>query len=187
MDKNNIKLKSIQDKLYELEGLVLLALNRNNLPEDFFNLIARKGKEIYLDTKSFENKDNLGFGNFEEIENDNYSIEDSEENLKGNVDETLYEKSHEQRDSDNDEFFSSNSDSQEKESRGKLVFSINDRFRFRQSLFDDSDVDFNNTLALVASMDTYEEAEEYFLNEQGWTNNDKNVSAFLEILKKYFK
>ena len=72
------------------------------------------------------------------------------------------------------------------EPRGRLVFSINDRYRFRRELFNGSDVDFNTTLSLVASMDDYEEAEDYFLDELQWDDKSPDVIDFLEILKNYF-
>ncbi len=73
------------------------------------------------------------------------------------------------------------------EPRGKLVFSINDRYRFKCELFNNSDADFNNTLAFVASMENYDEAEDYFLGELQWDPSSREVIDFLEILKKYFK
>ncbi len=73
------------------------------------------------------------------------------------------------------------------EPRGRLVFSINDRYRFRRELFNGSDVDFNTTLSLVASMDDYEEAADYFLDELQWDEKSPDVVDFLEILKNYFK
>lgn len=73
------------------------------------------------------------------------------------------------------------------EPRGKLVFTINDRYRFKRDLFCNSDADFNTTLALVASMDSYDEAEDYFLGELQWNPQREEVMDFLEILKNYFK
>lgn len=73
-----------------------------------------------------------------------------------------------------------------KNTKGKLVFSINDKYRFRRDLFGNSDADFNNSLALVASMDSYEEAEDYFINELGMEPSRRSVMDFLEIINKYF-
>ena len=71
--------------------------------------------------------------------------------------------------------------------RGRLVFSINDRYRFKRELFDNSDIQFNATLSMVASMENYEEAEGYFLDELNWNEESEEVKAFLDILKNYFK
>ncbi len=73
------------------------------------------------------------------------------------------------------------------EPRGRLVFTINDRYRFKRDLFNSSDADFNTSLALVASMDSYEEAEAYFLGDLQWQPQREEVIDFLEILKNYFK
>lgn len=73
------------------------------------------------------------------------------------------------------------------EPRGRLVFTINDRYRFKRDLFCNSDAEFNTTLALVASMDSYEEAENYFLDELQWNLQRQEVADFLDILKNYFK
>lgn len=70
--------------------------------------------------------------------------------------------------------------------KGKLVFSINDRYRFKRELFSNSDEEFNNTLALVASMDNYDEAEDYFLSELGWDEESEEVKDFLAVIQKYF-
>ncbi|MBD5310265.1 MAG: hypothetical protein HDS10_07595 [Bacteroides sp.] len=73
------------------------------------------------------------------------------------------------------------------ETRGRLVFTLNDKFRFKRELFGNSDADFNNTLSYVASLDNYLEAEDYFLTELQWNPDREEVKEFLEILKKYFK
>ena len=70
--------------------------------------------------------------------------------------------------------------------RGRLVFSINDRYRFKRELFNNSDVEFNTTLAFVASMESYDEAEEYFIGELGLDENNPAVIDFLGVLWKYF-
>ena len=53
-------------------------------------------------------------------------------------------------------------------------------------LFSDSDIDFNNTLAIIASMENYDEAEDYFLNELEMDESDHDVADFLNIIKNYF-
>lgn len=70
--------------------------------------------------------------------------------------------------------------------RGKLVFSINDKYRFKRELFANSALDFNTTLAVVASMENFEEAEDYFLNELQFDPSKGVVNDFLEIIRRYF-
>ena len=167
-------LRDLLDKIYELEGLVHLALKRDDSSDDFLRLIIKKGQEVSEVCKGLTKDDKKS----------NISHDSSESMFplqEYTIDEEL-----------NDEEFN-NKEKQEGEKaintsqRGKLVFSINERFRFRNELFDKSDVDFNNTLALIASMEDYEEAEEYFLNEEGFNLNNPIVVEFLEIIKRYFK
>lgn len=68
----------------------------------------------------------------------------------------------------------------------KPAFCINDRFRFRRELFGGSDAGFSSAMDLVATMDNYEEAEEYFIEELGWDPEDPNVADFLAIIERYF-
>lgn len=116
---------------------------------------------------------------------DEYNLDDSEDN---NLFE--YEKA-ELKPEDNDSEYQIEDEEEivpsNRDSRGKLVFSINDRFRFRKELFDNSDIGFNNSLALVASMDAYEEAEDYFINDLGMNPANPVVNEFLDIIRKYFR
>lgn len=171
------KLRDLLDKIYELEGLVNLSLMRDNLKDDFLRLISYKVKEVSdicenikivdsSDTDS-EPSQTLDSGISDYVFDNEYALE---EEISEESPSTAFQE-----------------DSSSAESRGHLVFSINDRFRFRKELFHNSDIDFNNTLVLVASMDNYDEAEDYFINEQGWDINNSEVSDFLNILKRYFR
>lgn len=66
---------------------------------------------------------------------------------------------------------------------GTPQFTINDRFRFRRDLFEGNDEDFTETLNLLADMDSYDEAEDYLVNDLMWDPEDPAVADFLKILK----
>ncbi len=167
------------DCIYELEGLVHLALSRDDSPEALPELIARKGEElsqracgIARDTTTVVEvaapavvKEKVEIPAPVEIE-ENIAVSAPVVAEKVVVPKPV---------------------SVSPEPRGKLVFSINDRYRFKRELFNNSDADFNNTLAFVASMENYDEAEDYFLGELQWDPSSREVIDFLEILKKYFK
>lgn len=68
----------------------------------------------------------------------------------------------------------------------KPAFTLNDRFRFRRELFGNSDAEYSSAMDLIASMDSYEEAEEYFLDELGWSLENPEVKDFMDIIQKYF-
>lgn len=67
------------------------------------------------------------------------------------------------------------------------AFCINDRFRFRRELFNNSDSEFSSAMDIVATMDNYEEAEEYFIGDLGWNEENEDVIAFLDIIRQYFE
>ncbi|MDD2961570.1 MAG: hypothetical protein PHR45_05760 [Muribaculaceae bacterium] len=68
----------------------------------------------------------------------------------------------------------------------KKAFTLNDRFRYRRELFENSDVQMTNTLNLVETMDSFSEAEDYFYNDLEWDKESSEVKDFMEIIKKHF-
>ena len=66
------------------------------------------------------------------------------------------------------------------------LFCLNDRFRFRRTLFNGSEEAFSDAMQHITQMDDYEEAMEYFLDEYGWDPENEEAQAFLEIIKTYF-
>lgn len=188
------KLQTLLDKIYELEGLVHLALKRDVSSKDFLRLIIKKEKEVnqlceslnpedlQVNTESKERAKDLNVPesiNFAPIFD--FEEKESEQDPFYSLDEYEIEEEAEPEEEEKPSARTENTQ------RGKLVFSINERFRFRKELFDNSDADFNNTLALVASMDNYEEAEDYFLNEEGFETSNPVVREFLDVIKRYFK
>lgn len=243
---NKEELNRLLDNIYELEGLVHLALAREDCPESLPGLIIRKANALTQLVNEIGATDGCGrneTGNtpeynevkeYEEVkEYDEYKVEDSEEvneqnestnevcvdhpeftsystteegvDLSGNKPEdvTVEEIVEPTKVVEPIKVVSLEDDLTEPEPekiasvdsnppknvepRGKLVFTINDRYRFKRDLFCNSDADFNTTLALVASMDSYDEAEDYFLGELQWNPKREEVMDFLEILKNYFK
>lgn len=188
------KLRELLDKIYELEGLVHLALKRDDSSEDFLRLISKKGKEVGKICDKIKDKEGSHKETEETTELDTfplneYLIEEEAEEKKNSL--NPYEVSSVDKVGNEIDIIETqiqNSTLKEQETqRGKLVFTINDRFRFRKELFENSDADFNTTLALVASMDNYEEAEDYFINEEGFDPSKPEVKEFLQVIKKYFK
>lgn len=66
------------------------------------------------------------------------------------------------------------------------AFSLNDRYRFRRELFSNSELDWNDALNMVASMSSYEEAEDYFYNDLGWDKDSEEVADFMNVIKNHF-
>ena len=67
----------------------------------------------------------------------------------------------------------------------RKAFSLNDRFRFRRELFGNSDIRMNETLSLIDAMQSYEEAEDYILNDLNWDVENPAVAEFMKIVQKH--
>lgn len=68
----------------------------------------------------------------------------------------------------------------------RKALSLNDRFRFRRELFGNSDIRMNETLALIDAMSSYDEAEDYILNDLNWDIDNPEVAEFMKIVQKHF-
>ena len=173
-----IKLRDLLDKIYELEGLVRLLMERDDASEDLLRLISSKGRylgkvcEAIQSSSPVDSDDGDEDGYDSQFHLQEYSIDDDNYH-----DQNAYPMHHHGRDAEHP--YGGN--------RGKLIFSISERNRFRRELFDDSEVDFNNTLAALAAMEDYEEAEEYFISEEGFNMGNPVVREFLNVVKKYFR
>ncbi|MBD5195484.1 MAG: hypothetical protein HDS87_07175 [Bacteroidales bacterium] len=66
------------------------------------------------------------------------------------------------------------------------VFCLNDRYRFRRTIFGGSDAEFAATMNTVAHFADFKEAEEFFYTDMGLDKNDEDVKDFMEIIKNYF-
>ncbi len=66
------------------------------------------------------------------------------------------------------------------------AFTLNDRFRFRRELFRNSDEEFKETVDVIGSMSSMEEAEEYFFNDLCWDEASPVVKEFMAIVGKHF-
>lgn len=171
------KLKSLLDAAFEFEGMLRLALDR--------------GADAFLDEKIEESA-----GKLRKTIESVYPDEKPEAEKKGNKTETeisgniFYEMDDEEEmPADSGEIPEADGAFAERQmsEKRKPVFSINDRFRFRRELFSNSDRDFNDALDMLASMDCYEEAENYFYNNLEWDMENPEVCAFMDIVARYFE
>ncbi|MDE5838928.1 MAG: hypothetical protein K2H39_07725 [Paramuribaculum sp.] len=71
-------------------------------------------------------------------------------------------------------------------SRKSPVFTLNDKFRFRRNLFNDSDEEFYGTLKIIAEMKSMEEVEDYLYNDLCFEPEDEDVKAFVDIISLQF-
>ena len=68
----------------------------------------------------------------------------------------------------------------------RKALSINDRFRFKRELFGNSDAELNDALNLVQAMSSYDEAQQYFIDNLGWDADEEVVADFMNMVGKHF-
>lgn len=163
------EIKDLKDKVYELEGLLELAQLREDKIDELEPLIKARIDALLKDDEE-DSSDRI-----EKTENSPLSemplaVEKTAPAMKQGLSE---------KGSEPVEDFSS--------TQRKPAFCINDRFRFRRELFNGSDSEFAAAMNVVASMENFEEAQDYFLGELGWNPEDENVADFLEIIERYFE
>lgn len=209
---------NLLDRVYELEGLLHLAVNRSNPPASLDSLIRRKAAEITAclgqideplevaadddavvadDNESAESVDATDVDSpAEEFDTDN----DPTEYVEDYVDDYEYadsevlddENGTSDNETENDEAGNDMSDDAESgvsdsDIPRKFSFSINDRFRFRRTLFNNSDREFNIAIASISACHDYQEAEQMLQEDYGWNTEDVEPSDFLRLVSNYFK
>lgn len=66
-------------------------------------------------------------------------------------------------------------------------FTINDRFRFRRSLFEGSNPRLLESVAVIESLDSMEQAADYMADDLQWDMESPEVKLFCKIIDRYFK
>lgn len=165
--------KNILEKVYEIEGLLLLALSKEEMPEGLEQLIERRISE--LTEEETTSKKSAGT---------EFSLPIPEEETK---DET---------DTETDTFYALEDDDDDKPS-GRLqkvtmqrkapVFSLNDRFLFMRELFDNDAAAFNAMLQRVAALDDYPSAVDYLREEWSINPEGDTDARFLAVIEDYFR
>lgn len=198
-------LNKIKDRIYEAEGLLeLLHLRPEKLPE-LAPMILSRLDEARSDFENFT-KENSSIDD-EPVAEDETMTEDtdipddefiSDEETEPEVDSVpddtpIYEEETEPEvDSvpDDAPIYEDAPDSQEdsfhRTPRPRPALCLNDRYRFRRAIFGGSDAEMNTTLDFVASMDSYGQAEEFFLTDMDLDKENEDVADFLNIIRKYF-
>lgn len=66
------------------------------------------------------------------------------------------------------------------------AFTLNDKIRFRRSLFASNADDFANVLANLSAVETYRDAIGYLTTEKGWDISNPEVEEFLTIIRPHY-
>lgn len=189
-------IKNLKDKVYEIEGLLELAQLREDKIEELAPLIDARIKA--LATQEAEAAKATGAAEptetTEKIEKAVTIEELFEESERISVTKTdnaynNFDASDSAGSTDSIDSIDSSDSSFRPSSRvgAKPAFTLNDRFRFRRELFNNSDTQFSEAMGRIALMDSYDEAEEHFIGELGWNPENPEVVDFMEIIRIYFE
>lgn len=155
--------KVLLEQAYELEGLLLLALKKEEVSDQLSALIERKINEFGLREEPIEEPaqekavDSMSY----------YNIEDDDEEHRPQPERRR---------------------PRPEPRRGKPVFSLNDRFLFIREIFAGDAKTFNVVLNHIAGCSGFAEAEDYLMGEHGLNAEANETHArFIEVISDYFK
>lgn len=189
-------IKNLKDKVYEIEGLLELAQLREDKIEELAPLIDARIKALATqEAGAAEATEATGAaeatGATEQIEKAVTIEELFEESERISVTkaDNAYNNFDASDSTDSTDSIDSSDSSSRTSSRvgAKPAFTLNDRFRFRRELFNNSDTQFSEAMGRIALMDSYDEAEEHFIGELGWNPENPEVVDFMEIIRIYFE
>lgn len=193
------EIKNLKDKIYELEGLLELAQLREEKIDELAPLIEARLAGLRAngadepdepnEPNSISSKDSKDSKDLKEpirteITEFSDTLDFAEEPEKTAEDT---EKSEEEPKNLDEEPTAASAKPKSGGTGRKPAFCLNDRFRFRRELFSNSDSEFSEALGRVACMDSYDEAEDYFIGSLGWDPENPEVVDFLEIIRIYFE
>lgn len=205
MDNEN-KLSSLLDQVYELEGLIHITLNRENPPQVLASLIENKVKSIAaLTPEAIASIPTEDTEDVMTVTPDVPPLPSPSVTSEAIADEEPIPMETVSPDYDLGEEYSDSADfggtsdepafskddvydiSSNRKERSKPAFNLNDRYRFRRSLFKGSDEQYQEALSMAAEFDTLSEAEGYFYETLGWDRDNEEVKAFMELLQNHYK
>lgn len=168
MDKNTIN--EIKNRIYEAEGLLELLHLRPEKEPELAPLILRRIDEA---------RALFGAGEVEKAT----LAENPEEPVES---ENIGEPEEPVNPVEPEEPVNPEPGPEPESPRQAPAFCLNDRYRFRRAIFGGSDAEFNATMDRVATLDGFDEAEDFFYGDMGLDAEDPEVAEFMEIIRNYF-
>lgn len=197
------KYKLLLNKTYELEGLLLLALGRDTLPQNLESLIEQKRRDIL----SLKLSDKPKRSNIQEMSSNTIQEQSAPKPIENHITEyRIEEKETEPEDAKpvkkevekiTEPYYNLEDDEAETRpappkrkvfvhGKRRPVFSLNDRFLFIRELFEGDASAFNRALDGILTTDSYQDAEDYLINEFKLDPEGETDSRFFEIIRSSF-
>lgn len=166
------RLSEMLDLTYELEGLLHIGVSRSEVPQRLNQLIVSKLNAIIAIADNPATPEELA------REDQAYSLEEEDPEF---IPQPLF-KDEEDVKEPTEEHEVQPAVHQE---RGRL-FSINDRFLYARELFGGELSNFDRAMNDVITLDSYDEAEEYFISEWGFDPDSPTAIKFLGTISHLF-
>lgn len=189
MNDNKTYISSLIDSVHELAGLLQLSLSEGEIPAALPELIRQKADDVA--SRCAGAADMIAASNPVpapvQSEGDSYFLNDEEI-----VEATEIDCDADTRPAASEKTAQPVQSAQlakpENTSRKKPagVFTLNDRFLFTRELFGGRRELFDRAMVDLAGMDSYEEAEDFFLYQHGMNPDDPNVGRFLNTVARLF-
>lgn len=178
----NNKINEIKDSIYEAEGLLELLQNRPEKLDALRPLISSRL------TAAAEGLASLSDGNQASGEEEPArEIPEAKETDTENETEPAQETG---LTGDTEDKKDAGTESDTNAARGadtaKPAFCLNDRFRFKRTIFGGDADGFNDAMDRLATFESFEEAEEYFYGNLDLDPEDEDVTDFMTIIRNYF-
>lgn len=178
MKINLSKIKSMLSTCYELEGLLVLATQREeSTPEEVYNMIRDKiallAGEEDLSAKITDVED------FEGVSASASENSENENDMKEVSESTEYEQ--DELAGECDTHMSEVADYEDNSLNARVVFpkiSINDRYLFVRELFDGSEKDFDDAIESISEMESATEVDDFLYNDLCFSEENPVVSEF---------
>lgn len=182
-------LNKIKDKIYEAEGLLELLHLREDKLDDLVPMIQSRINEANHLINELKPQDNV-FQPDESAESV-LVVDGSEQPAEYTEEEEPTFSDVDTPDELNVGTLKEEPEKSEEENitrqNSNPAFCLNDRFRFRRILFDGNDSEFNAVMDHVATLPSFDDAEDYFYGELGYDPEDEDVIDFMTIIRNYFQ
>ena len=183
---NKSKINEIKNRVYEAEGLLELLTNRPEITDSILPLVAKRLDEAQSLLKQLPAEPTP--------EPTHEPTLESEPALEPEPDPDPVYESDPEPDPEPEPYPDPEPDSDPEPDPDPVslssharfnppAFCLNDRFRFRRSIFGGSDAEFNAAMRHIATLPDYQDALRYLGEEMGVDLEDEDVVDFLEILK----
>ncbi len=203
MDKQNME--ALLDRVYELEGLLHLALSREDAPQRLQEIIRLKGQriaEIIADTPAPTQSSQPSQDSRDSQDSQNSQSSQSSQSSQNSQSSQDSQSSHSAPDAtpmleEEEEMAEAWDEITDPEPKApetapasplKSRFSLNDRFRFSRELFGGDTRGFDRLVETLQEMPNFDEARHYLADTLGWDiESDDAAAEFVEIINPFYK